>query len=214
MTVSNEDYQFQNKLTAWSRMNLVKPLLRILDEKSLLQPTEVQLKTIPRGLNTKTNILAAAETGSGKTFAFGLPLVQKIHGHIEKYGENAEFEDGGFSEETEEPDDSIFGEKKTKQGPLGLILCPTRELAVQVHDQIRLLATHTKVRTAVIIGGMSDDKQGKRKKNRLFEKGEFRESAEQAQAAYCCRHARPVLGADSFGSRLASVTRSSQIPGH
>ena len=49
----------------------------------------------------------------------------------------------------------IFGAKRIKEGPLGLVLCPTRELAVQVHDQIKLLSTHTKVKTAVIIGGMS-----------------------------------------------------------
>merc|ERR1711933_316119 len=64
--VTNEEYQFQHKLTQWSRMNLAKPLLRILDERSLLEPTTVQASTIPKGLNTKKNILAAAETGSGK----------------------------------------------------------------------------------------------------------------------------------------------------
>merc|ERR1739838_339568 len=40
--VTNEEYQFQHKLTQWSRMNLAKPLLRILDERSLLEPTTVQ----------------------------------------------------------------------------------------------------------------------------------------------------------------------------
>ena len=61
--VSNEDYQFANKLTAWTRMNLARPLLRILDEKSLLEPTAVQAATVPKGLNTKKDIL-------GKSHAF------------------------------------------------------------------------------------------------------------------------------------------------
>ena len=105
---------------------------------------------------------AAAETGSGKTFAFGLPLVQKIHMYLEKYGDHEVEEERVEDEDEENGDDNdkaVFGAPRMKQGPFGLILCPTRELAVQVHDQLKLLSTHTLVRTAVIIGGMSDDKQ-------------------------------------------------------
>jgi superfamily II DNA/RNA helicase len=46
-------------------------------------------------------------------------------------------------------------------GPQCLILCPTRELAVQVHDSIRRISKFTKVKTAVIVGGISAEKQGK-----------------------------------------------------
>merc|ERR1712180_239907 len=71
-TVSTDDYIFTNDMNKWKRMNLIKPLLRSLDERNLNAPTDIQCQTIPRGLNTKTNILAAAETGSGKTIAFAL----------------------------------------------------------------------------------------------------------------------------------------------
>ena len=98
-----------------------------------------------------------------------MPIVQKIHGHLEKYGDSTPQDQDEIMEtdqvETLDEDigenHEIFGAKRIKEGPLGLVLCPTRELAVQVHDQIKLLSTHTKVKTAVIIGGMSDDKQGK-----------------------------------------------------
>ena len=97
-----------------------------------------------------------------------MPIVQKIHGHLEKYGDSSpqDQEEIRETDQVETVNDEIgenheiFGEKRSKEGPLGLVLCPTRELAVQVHDQIKLLSTHTKVKTAVIIGGMSDDKQG------------------------------------------------------
>ena len=162
--VSTDDYVFTNDMNKWKRMNLIKPLLRALDERNLNAPTEVQTQTIPKGLNTKTNILAAAETGSGKTIAFALPIVQKIHGHLEKFGDGAittQVEIQTADEEANQNTDfSIFGTETKKEGPLGLVLCPTRELAVQVHDQIKYISKHTKVRTGVIIGGMSTDKQG------------------------------------------------------
>jgi len=161
--VSTDDYIFTNDMNKWKRMNLIKPLLRALDERNLVAPTEVQIQTIPKGLNTKTNILAAAETGSGKTIAFALPIIQKIHGHLEKFGDRAvtaEVEIQTADDESNKNTDfSIFGKGKTKEGPLGLVLCPTRELAVQVHDQIKYISQYTKVRTGVIIGGMSTDKQ-------------------------------------------------------
>ena len=163
--VSTDDYIFTNDMNKWKRMNLIKPLLRALDERNLVAPTEVQIQTIPKGLNTKTNILAAAETGSGKTIAFALPIIQKIHGHLEKFGDTpvtAEVEIQTADDESNKITDfSIFGKGKTKEGPLGLVLCPTRELAVQVHDQIKYISQYTKVRTGVIIGGMSTDKQGR-----------------------------------------------------
>ena len=159
--VTTEEYVFKNKMHLWSRMNLAKCLLRILDEKDYVTPTPIQSATVPKGLNSKNDVLAAAETGSGKTFAFGLPVVQKIEAYLEKFGEYGTTEEVKVQLEEGEGDDDegVFGEVKRKEGPMALVLCPTRELACQVHDQIKLLCTHTKVRSGVIIGGMSDDKQ-------------------------------------------------------
>ena len=143
-------------------MNLARPLLRAIDERGFIEPTEIQNATIAKGLNSKANIMAAAETGSGKTLAYGIPLVQKINAHIEKWGDAPEVMEQkviGANDEIMEDKSNIFEKERIREGPLGLILCPTRELAVQVHDQLQDISKHTKVRTAVIIGGMSNEKQ-------------------------------------------------------
>ena len=154
-------------MSGWTRMNLSKGIIRALDELDYSVPTEIQKATIPKGLNSKTNILAAAETGSGKTFAYGLPLVQKVNAHVEKWGDRPEKveqkvhgPDDGDAENFIDDPKQIFGGTKIVEGPLGLVLCPTRELAVQVHDQLQNITKYTKVRTAVIIGGLSNEKQG------------------------------------------------------
>ena len=213
--VSTDDYVFTNDMNKWKRMNLIKPLLRALDERNLNGPTEVQTQTIPKGLNTKINILAAAETGSGKTIAFALPIVQKIHGHLEKFGDGAittqvEIQTAD-QEANKNTDFSIFGTETKKEGPLGLVLCPTRELAVQVHDQIKYISKHTKVRTGVIIGGMSTDKQGKILHSEAVSNAIFRTRSDKNTTSYHCCYAWSFLGVTISRSRFLTKLGSSQV---
>src|SRR5688500_16939234 len=91
-------------------------------------PTPVQLKSIPVVL-TGRDLLARAQTGTGKTAAFGLPMIEKL------------MVKGGSSASTRKP--------------RGLVLVPTRELAAQVHQSLSTYAVPANVRVAVIFGGVS-----------------------------------------------------------
>jgi ATP-dependent RNA helicase DeaD len=105
-------------------------LLSALDKLGLVTPTPVQEETIPRALAGK-DLIVQAKTGSGKTFAFALPLLS----HLESLAS-----DGGGKGDT-----------------FGLIVTPTRELANQISEVITLLSTN--YRPACLIGGESFQKQ-------------------------------------------------------
>ena len=112
-------------------LGLIAPILRALKEKNYSQPTEIQHKAIPLVLDRK-DVLGCAQTGTGKTAAFSIPMIQLIH--------------------------RIEG--KNKRPTLrGLILSPTRELAIQIDEQIRAYSKHTIVKHTVIYGGVKQGKQ-------------------------------------------------------
>lgn len=96
-------------------MGLDPRLIRSLAKKDITKPTAIQLKAIPLILEGK-DVVARAKTGSGKTFAYLLPLLQKL-----------------FSDN-----------RASKSGPTAFILVPTRELCQQVHKEILSLLVHCK----------------------------------------------------------------------
>lgn len=105
-----------------------EPLLEAVSRLGLVTPTPVQEQTIPRALAGK-DLIVQAKTGSGKTFAFALPLLS----HLESLGDDA------------------------KNDTYGLIISPTRELAYQTSEVITKLATQYK--PACLIGGESIKQQ-------------------------------------------------------
>lgn len=98
----------------FKKLRLMGPLLRALDDMGWSKPTPVQEQTIIQGIRGD-NIVASAETGTGKTGAYALPMLQRIYVR-KKYEE-------------------VRGIERIA-APLGIILCPTRELAEQVEDQL------------------------------------------------------------------------------
>ena len=98
-------------------------------------PTPVQKNSIPI-IIAKRDLMACAQTGSGKTAAFLVPILNRI------------FEDGPVG-----PAPGSFGYGRRKQLPLALILAPTRELATQIFDEARKFAYRSRVRPAVVYGG-------------------------------------------------------------
>ncbi|CAM2794351.1 DEAD/DEAH box helicase [Vibrio mytili] len=103
----------------------VKPaLIETLSRLNIKHPTPVQEKSIPHVLEGK-NLLAAAQTGTGKTAAFGLPIIQLVQ------------------------------QKKLNGTPQALILVPTRELAQQVFEHLVQYATHSELRIVCVYGGTS-----------------------------------------------------------
>ena len=105
-------------------LGLRPELCRALATLGFTTPTPIQAEAIPVALEGR-DLLAGAQTGTGKTAAFGLPLLQKLS----------------------------TGERL--RNPRALILAPTRELAQQVHDNLRDYAKHLSLKMAVVYGGVS-----------------------------------------------------------
>lgn len=111
--------------TTFEQMGLRNELVKAIAQKGFESPTPIQQKAIPAAL-TGRDIMGQAQTGTGKTAAFGIPILQTI---------------------------------EVKAGLQGLVICPTRELAVQVAQEIASLAKHVGVTTLAVYGGQSIDVQ-------------------------------------------------------
>jgi ATP-dependent RNA helicase RhlE len=118
----------------FSDLNLNKPLLKAIFEKNYETPTKVQIQTIPLVL-AKKNVIASAQTGTGKTAAFALPILQLL-----------------FHQQ-----DTNKEHKKIR----ALIVSPTRELAVQINEEFMDYSKYTKQSSTVVYGGISIDAQKK-----------------------------------------------------
>ena len=123
-------------ITTFDSLGLSKAVLRALHETGYTTPTPIQAQAIPALIEGR-DMLGLAQTGTGKTAAFVLPLLNLLGGHNGKG-------DGG---------------KPTPKMPRALILAPTRELVVQIDDSIRTYGKHMRVRQAVVIGGVGKGPQ-------------------------------------------------------
>ncbi|WP_055448876.1 DEAD/DEAH box helicase [Lacinutrix mariniflava] len=113
-------------------LKLNRPLLRAIAEKGYDNPTLIQERTIPLVLDKK-DVIASAQTGTGKTAAFALPILQLLY----------------------DKQESAKNQKKIR----ALIISPTRELAIQIQQNFEDYATHTNLKSAVVFGGASIDPQ-------------------------------------------------------
>ena len=118
-------------------LKLIDPILKALKDKNYTEPTAIQAKAIPLVLNRK-DVLGCAQTGTGKTAAFAIPIIQLIH-QIEKKSQ---------------------GKPKIRS----LIVTPTRELAIQIDENIREYSKNTIIKNTVIFGGVKQGKQVERLK--------------------------------------------------
>jgi len=113
-------------------LDLIDPVLSALKDKGYEEPTPIQEKSIPLVLD-REDLLGVAQTGTGKTAAFSIPIIQLIH----------EF-DGSHH----------------RDAPLRcLIVTPTRELAIQIDENIRDYSKYTKTSHTVIFGGVKQHSQ-------------------------------------------------------
>ena len=116
----------------FKELKLNRPILRAIAEKKYDTPTPVQAQTIPHVL-AKKDVIVSAQTGTGKTAAFALPILQLLF---------------------DKQDASKKGKKIR-----ALIVSPTRELAVQIEENFKTYSEYTNLRTTVIYGGTSIDPQ-------------------------------------------------------
>ncbi|XP_060732333.1 DEAD-box helicase 3 X-linked a isoform X5 [Tachysurus vachellii] len=106
------------------------------------RPTPVQKHAIPI-IKAKRDLMACAQTGSGKTAAFLLPVLSQIY--TDGPGEALQ------ASKTSGQDNGKYGRRK--QYPISLVLAPTRELALQIYDEARKFAYRSRVRPCVVYGG-------------------------------------------------------------
>ncbi len=111
----------------FSDLNLSQPILRALAEEKYTSPTPIQEKSIPHVL-TGGDIFGCAQTGTGKTAAFSLPILELL---------------------------SKNSRPRKAWSTRALVLTPTRELALQVRENIAIYGRHVSLKSAVVFGGVS-----------------------------------------------------------
>ncbi|NLF31510.1 MAG: DEAD/DEAH box helicase [Planctomycetes bacterium] len=117
---------------------LIQPLLRAVQSEGYTTPTAIQTLAIPHVLEGK-DLLGCAQTGTGKTAAFALPILQRLH-----------------RQDAPKQDARGKGGKGGRARPIrSLVLTPTRELAAQVGESFGTYGRHSGLRHAVVFGGVS-----------------------------------------------------------
>ncbi|MEG1571986.1 MAG: DEAD/DEAH box helicase, partial [Bacteroidales bacterium] len=115
----------------FKELNIIEPILKALEEEGYSTPTPIQAQAIPHILDG-SDVLGCAQTGTGKTAAFSIPILQKLNNAV-KQGRNKEIK--------------------------VLILTPTRELAIQIGESFASYGKHLALRHTVIFGGVGQKPQ-------------------------------------------------------
>jgi ATP-dependent RNA helicase DDX23/PRP28 len=141
--IIREDYNISIKggnvaapMRAWREGDIPEAILDVIDKVGYKEPSPIQRQAIPIGL-TNRDIIGVAETGSGKTAAFLIPLLVWIQTLPKQT-------------RVEEAD----------QGPYAIIMAPTRELAQQIEEETNKFGGPLGIRTVAVIGGLSREEQG------------------------------------------------------
>ncbi len=116
----------------FEKLNLIEPILKAVKAEGYTTPTPIQAQSIPVLLQRK-DLLGCAQTGTGKTAAFAIPVLQLLH------------------------EDELY--KKGPSGIKALVLTPTRELAIQVGESFAAYGKLLRLRHTVIFGGVSQKSQ-------------------------------------------------------
>ena len=126
-------YKFEKKMnnevsqSSFDQLDLIAPILRAVRGMGYKQPTPVQQAAIPPLLEGR-DLLGCSQTGTGKTAAFALPILQRLHNS---------------------------GQRATPGSTRSLVLTPTRELAMQIADSFRNYGRYMQMKMTVVVGGVS-----------------------------------------------------------
>lgn len=123
-------------MSTFQSLQLIQPIMRALEEEGYTQPTPIQQQAIPEVLNGR-DLLGCAQTGTGKTAAFSIPMLQLLQ-------------------------QSGPGKHRIIRG---LVITPTRELAIQIHESLNAYGRYLPIKHAVIFGGVSQVPQVQQLKN-------------------------------------------------
>mgnify|MGYP001208212634 CR=1 FL=1 len=119
-------------------LGICSPILKALHEQGYSKPTPIQQQSIPLLLDDK-DLLGCAQTGTGKTAAFTIPILQHLY--------------------------DLNNGQKGKRKLRALIITPTRELAIQINDNIKAYSKYTGIKSVVIFGGVKQHTQTKSLRN-------------------------------------------------
>lgn len=122
---------------SFNKLGLLSEFESYFQEKGFKTPTKVQTKVIPQLLEDKS-LLVTAQTGTGKTLAYALPVCHQI-----KLLENA------------------YGLSNKRARPLSIIVAPTKELAMQIQGVFKEISHHVKIRSRLVTGGMKNEQLAK-----------------------------------------------------
>ena len=111
-------------MNTFEGLGIAPKLLEILNQLKFTVPTPIQFQSIPIGISGK-DVMGIAQTGTGKTMAFGIPMIQRL----------------------------------AQEKGRGLVILPTRELALQVDEALHKIGKPLGLKTAVLIGGESINRQ-------------------------------------------------------
>lgn len=113
----------------FDQLGLVEPILKALHEEGYTTPTPIQQQAIPVALQGR-DLLGCAQTGTGKTAAFAIPILQHF-----------------------------YNNRSDRKAIRALVLTPTRELAIQIEDSFKAYGRHTRQKSLVIFGGVPQGSQ-------------------------------------------------------
>ncbi|KAF7338366.1 Pre-mRNA-splicing ATP-dependent RNA helicase PRP28 [Mycena venus] len=133
-SISARGGQIPHPLRSWAESDIPKTILECIDEIGYKEPSPIQRQAIPIGLQNR-DIIGIAETGSGKTAAFVIPMLAFIEAL------------------------APFTDDNRHLGPYALILAPTRELAQQIESEARKFATPLGFKCVSIVGGRAVEEQ-------------------------------------------------------
>ncbi len=116
----------------FEELGIAAPILRALRDENYSEPTSIQEKAIPIILR-KNDVLGSAQTGTGKTAAFAIPIIQLLEGKE--------------------------GQQKGRRKIKALVLTPTRELAIQIGSSFSVYGKYTSIKNTVVFGGVNQESQ-------------------------------------------------------
>lgn len=130
-TTPQTNPQAKSSTLTFASLGLIEPILRAVEAEGYTSPTPIQQQSIESIIDGR-DVLGCAQTGTGKTAAFALPILQRLH----------------------KP-----GDARHRSHLQALVLAPTRELALQISDSFKTYGKHLQLRTAVVFGGVGIEPQ-------------------------------------------------------
>jgi ATP-dependent RNA helicase RhlE len=141
----------KSKLMTFKELKITEPVLKALSDKEYVTPTPIQEQAIPAGIEGR-DILGIAQTGTGKTAAFAIPIIEQLMKKERNQG----------SENNLKKENNPSLRKNNKRPIKALILTPTRELAIQIEESFSDYGKYSGLKHTVIFGGVKQGQQVKR----------------------------------------------------